>query len=217
MLALSRVERYISQENQLFQLCLVACFLPRFNITKLRTLYTTTKGILTGYWNFFKYRATLVVKTYFIRNDSTGYSRQKKWAILEKTQKGGGGGVDNTFLNPSTPPPQEFFIFYFYPGNSPDKAKLNPWIFHKIVLPLGNSQGQKQRALARNSTLFFLGQPWKFHLLFLWYPWKFHILINPSPPPHLDFFWNSPMLLCLVKTQCMHFLLCWGRGDTIPT
>ena len=121
MLALSRVERYISQENQLFQLCLVACFLPWFNITKLRTLYTTTKGILTGYWNFFKYRATLVVKTYFIRNDSTGYSRQKKWAILEKIQKGGGVGLTILFW---TPP--RIFHFLLLPRKFPRQSKAQP-------------------------------------------------------------------------------------------
>ena len=141
MLALSRVKRYISQENQLFQLCLVACFLPWFNITKLRTLYTTTKGILTGYWNFFKYRATLVVKTYFIRNDSTGYSRQKKWAILEKIQKGGGvgltilfcsrgggGGLQTLFWTPPPPPPPPPRIFHFLllPRKFPRQSKAQP-------------------------------------------------------------------------------------------
>ena len=126
MLALSRVERYISQENQLFQLCLVACFLPWFNITKLRTLYTTTKGILTGYWNFFKYRATLVVKTYFIRNDSTGYSRQKKWAILKKIQKGGGVGLTILFWTPPPPPPPRIFHFLLLPRKFPRQSKAQP-------------------------------------------------------------------------------------------
>ena len=60
---------------------------------------------------------------------------------------GGGGDVwrDKYVFVPR--PPEEFLIFYFTAGNSPDKAKLNPWIFHKIVLALGNSPGLKQRAL----------------------------------------------------------------------
>ena len=137
MLALSRVERYISQENQLFQLCLVACFLPWFNITKLRTLYTTTKGILTGYWNFFKYRATLVVKTYFIRNDSTGYSRQKKWAILEKIQKGGGVGLTILFWTPPPPPPSKNFSFFTFTQEIPQtKQSSTPEYSTKLCYPL---------------------------------------------------------------------------------
>ena len=51
-----------------------------------------------------------------------------------------------------------------------------------------------------NSTLFFLGHPWKFHFVFnepLKIPYLAISLISleipypqPHPPPSLDFFWN---------------------------
>ena len=66
-----------------------------------------------------------------------GYSRKKQT------------GVEDT--------PLELFIFLLLtlPLEIPDKRKLHPRIFHKIMLdPFGNS------------TLFFLGHTWKFHFVF---------------------------------------------------
>ena len=70
----------------------------------------------------------------------------------------------------------------------PDKTKLNPWIFHIIVLDPLEILRPKIRALEiphyyflitlGNSTSFLIN-PWKFHMLFIWYPWKFHILDPP--------------------------------------
>ena len=54
--------------------------------------------------------------------------------------------------------PWDFLFFYFIPGIS-DKTKLNPWIFHKIVLAtsLGNSKAKNK-------------EPWKFQIIFSWAP-----------------------------------------------
>ena len=62
--------------------------------------------------------------------------------------------------------PPEIFHVFTLPLEVLDKTKLNPWIFHKIVLTvrsLGNSK-TKNRKTTRpgNSTLIFLGHPWKF-------------------------------------------------------
>ena len=84
--------------------------------------------------------------------------------------------------------PLDIFIFLLYPLEIPDKTKLNPWVFHKIVLhPLETWRSKAK--IPGYSTLFFLVipgnsslfliNPWKLHMLLLWYPWKFHIL-NPT-------------------------------------
>ena len=111
-------------------------------------------------------------------------SQSFKIGLFQKKSKQGGGVEDILFWkkNPG------IFHFYILPLEIPDKTKLNPWKFHKIVLvPLeiprpktktpGNSTLFFLVTLG-NSTSFLLINPWKFHMLFLWYPWKFHIL-NP--------------------------------------
>ena len=107
--------------------------------------------------------------------------------------------------------PLEFFIFLIYPWDFQNKAKLNPSIFHKIVLvPIWKFQCHwPKRQTTGNSTLFllapllrnstsFLINPWKFHMLFLWYPWKFPIL-NPTC---LDFFCGIAQFSGIVHWQC---------------
>ena len=84
--------------------------------------------------------------------------------------------------------PLEFSIFLLYLWKTPDKTKLNLWIFHKLVSDPLEIPRPKTKTHG-NSTLFFLGYPWNFtsflinlwnfHMLFLWYPWKFHILDPP--------------------------------------
>ena len=70
------------------------------------------------------------------------------------------------------------FHFYTLPLEIPDKTKLEPWIFHKIVLdPLPwKFQDQKQIPLKIPHYFFlvtlgnsasFLTNPWKFDMLFL--------------------------------------------------
>ena len=51
-------------------------------------------------------------------------------------------------------------IFHFFTLSLeiPDKARLNSWIFHKIVKNTKTPPG--------NSTSFFLGHPWKFRFVF---------------------------------------------------
>ena len=57
------------------------------------------------------------------------------------------------------------FHFFTLPLKIPDKTKLNPWIFHKILLdPLKISRPKSKTP--GNSTLIFLGHPWKFHFVF---------------------------------------------------
>ena len=137
-----------------------------------------------------------------------GYSRKNP-------NKVGGGGLRIYFFekNPG------IFHFFTLPLEIPDKTKLTPWIFHKIVLDLLEIPRPKTKTLG-NSTLFFLGHPWKFHMLFLWYSSKFYIL-NPSC---LDFFWKSPMtnenrLPLNVQNRMMEIsnielaILLSGKGD----
>ena len=56
--------------------------------------------------------------------------------------------------------PLKYFIFTF-PLEIPDKTKLHPWQFHKIVLDPLEIPRLKTKT-PRNST-FFLGHRWKFH------------------------------------------------------
>ena len=83
--------------------------------------------------------------------------------------------------------PHGIFHFFTLPLKIPDK-KLNPWIFHEIVLDPLEIPRPKTRTLGNYTSFFlvtlgnsalFLIHPWKFHMLFLWYPWKFHILNPP--------------------------------------
>ena len=114
--------------------------------------------------------------------------------LKKKTVGGGGRGVielGHAFMKT----PLELSIFFTLPLEIPDKTKLQPWKFHKFLLPtsLGNSKTKNQNPWLEiphyfflvtlgNSTLFLIN-PWKFYMLFLWqfdwYSWKFHIL-NPS-------------------------------------
>ena len=89
--------------------------------------------------------------------------------LFQKKSKQGGGVEDILFRNPIPPPlplHQGFFLFFFtLPQEIPDKAKLNPWIFHKIVLNPLEIPRSKTKTPGK-STLFFLGHPWKFHFVF---------------------------------------------------
>ena len=100
-----------------------------------------------------------------------------KLPLFIKKSKQGGEGVENigTFLKK----PLKFCFFYFTPVlEILDKIKLNPWIFHKIVLELLEIPRPKQRSLEiphysflvtlGNSTSFLINPSWKFHKLFLW-------------------------------------------------
>ena len=70
-------------------------------------------------------------------------------------------GWGYTFLNPP-----QIFHFLNLPLEIPDKPKLKPWIFHKFVLdPLEVPRRPKTKT-PRNSTLFFLGNSWKFVFVF---------------------------------------------------
>ena len=112
----------------------------------------------------------------------------------------------HTFLNLPPPLPPIIFSCFTLPLEIPDKTKLHPWKFCKIVLHHWEIPRPKTKTPG-NSTWFFLGHPWKFHfvfnynlwkfhVLFLWHLWKFHIL-NPLPL-FVCFFWYSPILLpCL--------------------
>ena len=92
-----------------------------------------------------------------------------QWAIPEKNPNREEGLKIYFFETPSPPPPtphQGFFLFFFtLPQEIPDKAKLNPWIFHKIVLNPLEIPRSKTKTPGK-STLFFLGHPWKFHFVF---------------------------------------------------
>ena len=89
------------------------------------------------------------------------------WTIPEKIQTeggeglGDGGGLRIYFLQNL----RGIFHFSTLPLVIPDKIKLNPWIFYKIVLdPLKIPRTKTNTP--KNFTLFFLGHPWKFHFVF---------------------------------------------------
>ena len=60
-------------------------------------------------------------------------------------------------------PHMEYFVFLHL--ESPDKTKLHPWKFYKIVLDPLKIPRPKTKS-PENSTLFFIGQPLKFHFIF---------------------------------------------------
>ena len=68
--------------------------------------------------------------------------------------RGGEGGV-KTFVKTAL----EFLLFFTLSLEIPDKTKLNPWIFHKIVLdPLRRNSRVKNK------------DSWKFQIIFSWSP-----------------------------------------------
>ena len=105
-------------------------------------------------------------------------SVQLQNGLFQKKLKQGSWGY--TFLKPL-----ELFILFTLPLEIPDKTKLNPWTFHKIVLDPLEIPHYFSLVTLGNSTSFLIN-PWKFHMPFLWYPWKFHIY--PLPPVLFWFF-----------------------------
>ena len=97
--------------------------------------------------------------------------------------------------------PTGIFQFFTLLPKILDKTKLLPWKFHKIVLnPLGIPRPKTKTP--GNSTLFFLGNPWKFYFVFKW-PLKIPHAISlillgipyPQPPsPCLVFFLKQPII-----------------------
>ena len=81
-----------------------------------------------------------------------GYSRKKKKQ----------GGLRTYFFEN---PPAGIFHFFTLPLEIPHKTKLHPWKIHKIVLDPLEIPRPKIKTPG-NSTLFFLGHPWKFHFVF---------------------------------------------------
>ena len=81
-------------------------------------------------------------------------------AIPEKIQTGGGGLRIYFFEHPSG-----ILHFFTLPMEIPEKAKLKPWIFHKIVLDPLEIPRPKTKAPGI-SVLFFLGHPLKFPFVF---------------------------------------------------
>ena len=109
------------------------------------------------------------------------------------------------------------FLFSFtLPLEIPDKAKLNPFIFHKIVLdPLEISRPKTK--IHGNSTLLFLGHPSKFHFVFNSTCYFFDTAGNSisSKPPCLDFFWKSPVASYLTTGSFLLFINNYCRPDII--
>ena len=78
---------------------------------------------------------------------------------VELFQKKNRGIEDTLFLKT----PVEYFIFL--PMKIPEKTKLHPWKFYKIVLDPLKFPRPKTKSPG-NSTLFFLDQPCKFQFVF---------------------------------------------------
>ena len=83
---------------------------------------------------------------------------RQDWAIPEKIKT----GVMRIYFFEKLP---GIFHFFTLPLKIPDKTKLNPWIFHKIVLDPLETPKPKTKT-PENSTSFLIN-PWKFHMLFL--------------------------------------------------
>ena len=121
------------------------------------------------------YIATRVLqKTQLDRNQNWMEQPLEIGLFQKKSKRGVGYFFENS--------PWNFSLFYCVPQGFPEKTKLNPWIFHKIVLdPLeiprpklktpGNSTAHYFFfvALLGNSTSFLTVKltPGKFHMLFL--------------------------------------------------
>ena len=105
------------------------------------------------------------------------------------------GGLSTYFLEKSP----GIFHFITLPLEIPNKTKLHPWKFHKIMLhPLEITRPKTNTWRKLQIVFSFLVTPGNF-TSFLINPWKFHMLFLltrgnsiPSTPPCLVFFWNSP-------------------------
>ena len=86
----------------------------------------------------------------------------RHWAIPGKIQT---RGLRIHFFEPPLPLAPWNFSFFYFTTQIPDKTRLKPWIFHKIVLDPLEIPRPKIKTPG-NSTLFFLGHPWKFHFVF---------------------------------------------------
>ena len=95
----------------------------------------------------------------------------RKWTIPEKIQTRG-RVEDILFWTPPPPPPSplEFFIFLLYHWKIQAKQSSTPTYFIKLLNPLQILRPETK--LPGNSSLFFLGHPWKFHFVLI-NPWKF--------------------------------------------
>ena len=126
----------------------------------------------------------------------------------KKIKMGGGRGLRIYFCENSP----GIFHFFTLPLEIPDKTKLNPWIFHKIVLdPFSpwKFQDQKQRPMEiphyfflvtlGNSTSFLIN-PYKFHVLF------FSLEIPYTQPrPLFGFFLEQPN--CFLSYIWLFFII----------
>ena len=95
-------------------------------------------------------------------------------------------------------PPLGIFHFFTLPLEISGKTKLNPWIFHKIVLYPLEVPRLKTRDPG-NSTLFFHDQPWKFSFPFIQPLETLHAISSipleipyPQPTPPFPPVWISP-------------------------
>ena len=98
------------------------------------------------------------------------------------------------------------FHFFTLPLEIPDKTKLNPWMFHKIVLdPLEISRPKTK--IHGNSTLFFLGHPSKLHFVFNSTCYFSDTPGNSisSKPTCLDFFLGKPN--CFLSYIWLFFII----------
>ena len=105
---------------------------------------------------------------------------------------GGGRGREYIFFGR-----KKVWSFVISSMEIPDKTKLHPWKFCKIVLHPLEISGPKTKhpckfhmnfswSYPRNSASFLIN-PWNNHIVFLQYPSG----NSMSSPPCLDFFWNN--------------------------
>ena len=123
---------------------------------------------------------------------------QKKF----KQVRGRGVGL-RIFFCENTP---GIFHFFTLPLEFPDKTKLNPWIFHKIVLDPFEISRPKTK-IHGNSTLFFLGHPSKFHFVLIRHAISLIPLEIPYPQnPPVWIFSGKVQLLLILHLALFYYL-----------
>ena len=131
---------------------------------------------------------------------------------------GGGGGCLTRQIRFWTPPPLRIFHFLLYRWEFPRQSKAQPLDIPQNCVSPWKFPRPKTKS-TRNSTLFFLGHPLGNSTCYFFDTPGNSISSLTLPSCFFFFFWNSPMLLCLVKTQCIFALstLLTNEGGGIPS
>ena len=128
----------------------------------------------------------LLKTSYFIKISCFGWVMNLNGLLQKKSKQEGEGLTDWGYSYLFQPLlPSGIFHFFTLPLQIPDKTKLNPWIFHKIVLAayiLWKFQGKKQRPLEISAIALSYPLPYCYWWLIMKKPgWKLFRSPNPNP------------------------------------